>query len=240
MKTLAIAIPTYNEKENLENFVEEIRKVLINVAIDATLIIIDDTSPDGTGEIADKLAIKFNKKPFKLVVIHRQGKQGLASAYIHAFYSALSKNYDYYLSMDADFSHNPKYIPTMLKEMEENDLVIGSRNIKGGGVTGWGILRKIISRGGSLYSKLVLGSDIKDFTGGFNMYSKKALEEVNLKTITSEGYSFQIEMKYRVYKAGLAIKEIPIIFPDRTKGKSKMSKKIILEAMMKTWQIRKQ
>ena len=238
MKKLAIAIPTYNEKENLVGLIEKIQDVLRSIPVLTTIIIIDDNSEDKTGEIADNLARKYNKIPFQVVVIHRPGKMGLASAYIRAFSSALKKDFDHFLSMDADFSHNPKYIPEMLKAGQDNDLIIASRNIKGGSVTGWEFVRKVISKGGSLYARSVLQVNIKDLTGGFNLYSRKALETINLENIKSEGYSFQIEMKYKIVKSGLKYIEIPIVFENRKKGKSKMSSKIMLEAAFRVWQIK--
>lgn len=231
-------MPTYNEKDTIEDLVNSIRDVLKNVEIDCTMIIIDGNSPDGTGEIADKLSQKYNNSPFQLLVIHEKEKRGLAKAYISAFEVALKKDFDYILSMDADFSHKPEYIPDFLREIKKYDLVIGSRNIKGGGVENWSILRKIISRGGSLYSRLILGVKVYDFTGGYNMFRQKALSSIGLESIKSGGYSFQIEMKYRTIKRGFSYTEIPIIFPDRTKGKSKMSKKIFFEALKRVWQLR--
>jgi len=202
------------------------------------LIIIDGNSPDGTGELADKLGREYAGAPFQVSVIHETEKLGLAHAYICAFQEAIKRGFDYILSMDADFSHKPEYIPQFLKQIQKHGLVIGSRNIKGGGVENWSLLRKLISRGGSLYSRLILGINVADFTGGFNMYTREALSSINLSDIKSGGYSFAIEMKYRVIKKGFPYMEIPIIFPDRTKGKSKMSKKIFLEALKRVWQLR--
>ncbi|MBN2015327.1 polyprenol monophosphomannose synthase [Candidatus Dojkabacteria bacterium] len=238
MKKLAICIPTYNEKENIERLVKAIEDVVVDIQISTTIIIIDDNSPDGTGKIADKLVERIKGNNFKIEVIHRKGKLGLASAYINAFKKAVSKNYDYILSMDADFSHKPEYIPEFIKLIEEYDLVIGSRNVKGGKVENWNLLRKFISKGGSLYSRIILGVNIKDFTGGFNMFRRQVLEDINLDSIKSEGYSFQIEMKYRTVKKGFKIIETPIIFPDREYGKAKMNKKIFFEAMIRVWQLR--
>lgn len=238
MKKLAIAIPTYNEKENIEKLVDSIREVLLNISIDTTIIVIDDNSPDGTGKIVDKLTNKFSKTPFKVTVIHRPGKQGLATAYIQAFKKAVEEKFDFILTMDADFSHQPKYISQFLEEIKSYDLVIGSRNIKGGKVENWSILRKFISKGGSLYSRIILGINVKDFTGGYNMYRRKVLEKTSLDQIRSKGYSFAIEMKYRIVKNGFKFCEIPIVFPDRKYGKAKMSKKIFFEAMLRVWQLR--
>lgn len=238
MKKLAIATPTYNEKENITELIERIKKVVDLIGIDTTVIIIDDSSPDRTGEIADQLAKKYNRSPFKVSVIHRPSKMGLASAYRDAFKKALAEKNDYILTIDADLSHKPEYIPNLLEKIKDYDLVIGSRNVTGGGVEDWSLLRKIISKGGSLYSRIILGVNVKDFTGGFNMYRKEALERVDLDAIKSEGYSFAIEIKYRVIKAGAKFCEIPIIFPNRKRGKAKMSRKILFEAMLRVWQIR--
>lgn len=238
MKQLVIAIPTYNEKENLESLIEEIKSVLTDIPVETTITIIDDTSPDGTGEIADALAKKFHKSPFTLQVIHRKGKQGLGSAYRDAIRLALKSRFDYFLSMDADFSHDPKYIPSFLRSIQENDLVIGSRNVKGGAVEGWSFIRKFVSKGGSLYSRIILGIGIKDLTGGYNMYTRNTLIKMNTDSMRSEGYSSQIEMKYRVVKRGLRVAEIPIVFANRKRGKAKMSTKIFLEAIFRVWIIR--
>ena len=238
MKKFAIAIPTYNEKENIVPLIEKVYKVLKGVPVNTTIIIIDDNSPDGTGEIADQLSRKFDKSPFCVTVIHRKGKLGLATAYIEAFKKAIAENFNYILSMDADFSHKPEYIPDFLEKIKDYDLVIGSRNIKGGRAEDWSILRHFISKGGSLYSRIILGVDIKDFTGGFNMFKRKALEAINLDAIKSKGYSFWIEMKYKTAKKAFKFCEIPIIFPDRKFGEAKMSKKILFEALLRVWQIR--
>jgi dolichol-phosphate mannosyltransferase len=177
--------------------------------------------------------------PGRLHLLKRPDKQGLARAYLAAFDWGIDRgDYDIFLEMDADFSHNPKYIPEMLSKIQTCDVVIGSRNIKGGGVEGWTPLRHIISKGGSLYSRMVLGCPIKDLTGGFNMWRKSALDKIGLTTIISAGYSFQIEMKYKAFLSGCDIAEIPIIFPDRKRRKSKMSRKILLEALKNVWKIK--
>jgi|TergutMp193P3_1026864.scaffolds.fasta_scaffold00323_6 dolichol-phosphate mannosyltransferase len=230
---LLIAVPTYNEIENIEPF---IKLVFENVPPDAQILVIDDNSPDGTAAVVEQLAGHY---PDRLHLLKRPGKQGLAQAYLAAFDWGMSRDYDVFLEMDADFSHNPKYIPEMLEKIKTHDVVIGSRNIKGGGVEGWTMLRNLISKGGSLYSRVVLGCPVKDLTGGFNMWRKSALEKIGLEGIISRGYSFQIEMKYKAFAAGCSIAEIPIIFPDRKQGKSKMSKKILLEALFNIWKIRK-
>ncbi|MDR2795589.1 MAG: glycosyltransferase family 2 protein [Spirochaetaceae bacterium] len=242
---LLIAIPTYNEAENIERFIKAVFDSLqtagpvdgnVNRAGEAAVIVIDDNSPDGTADIVEKLVPQY---PGRLHLLKRPGKLGLGTAYLAAFDWGLSLGYDVFLEMDADFSHNPSYIPAMLKEIETHDVVIGSRNVSGGCVEGWSALRTFISKGGSLYARLVLGCDIKDLTGGFNMWTKAALERINLSGIISKGYSFQVEMKFRAYSAGCRIKEIPIIFVDRKMGKSKMSKKIFVEALLNMWKIKK-
>jgi dolichol-phosphate mannosyltransferase len=238
MKKLAIAIPTYNEKDNIVDLVSSIRFSLNKEDIDTTLIIIDDNSPDGTGKIVDTLVQKYNRSPFRVTVIHRTGKLGLASAYVEAFKKAVRKGFDYILSMDADFSHQPKYIPDFLENIHKYDFVIGSRNILGGKVENWSIFRRLVSKGGSLYARTILGVNIRDFTSGFNMYKREVLERIDLDKIKSEGYSFLIEMKYKVVKNGFKFIEIPIVFPDRIRGKAKMNKKIFFEAMIRVWQIR--
>jgi dolichol-phosphate mannosyltransferase len=232
MKLLA-AIPTYNEILNIESV---IKAVFENIPPEADILIIDDNSPDGTAKAVESIIPNY---PNRLHILNRPEKQGLARAYLAAFDWGLPRGYDVFLEIDADFSHNPAYIPIMIREIQTNDVVIGSRNIKGGGVEGWTILRNLISKGGSFYSRVVLGCPVKDLTGGFNMWTKTSLEKIRLPQIISKGYSFQVEMKYRAYRAGCSIREIPIIFPDRKLGKSKMSKKIFLEALINIWKIKK-
>lgn len=230
MKTIVI-LPTYNEKENIRKIVPLILQTIKGINI----LIVDDNSPDNTGEIADKLSKKY---PGRVFVLHRQEKNGLGKAYIAGFKWAFKKNYDVIIQMDADFSHDPKYIHAMLREINQNDLVIGSRYIKGGGTKDWGIIRQIISRGGNLYSKIILGLPINDLTGGFKCWRAKLLKKMDLSQVTSSGYCFQIEMNYKAHKSGARIKEIPIIFVDRVLGNSKMSKSIVLEAMWKVWRLK--
>lgn len=227
MKKTLIIIPTYNESENVEKLLE----LIYEVKNDLNILIVDDNSPDKTYEIIERLMEKKYKG--KLFIHKRSGKLGLGTAYIAGFKWALERDYDYIFEMDADFSHNPKYIPEFLKEAKTHDLVIGSRYVPGGGVVNWGIIRKFISRGGSLYSRIILGAPIKDFTGGFKCFKRKTLENLNLDKIVSNGYSFQVELNYKVWLKGMKIKETPIIFEDRTLGQSKMSKKIFLEAILK-------
>lgn len=229
---LLIVCPTYNEIENIESFIPA-----LFAAIDEStgVLIIDDNSPDGTGAAVEKMTEKYAGR---LQLVKRPGKQGVATAYIEGFRLGMKQGYDAFLEIDADFSHNPAYIPELVEKLKTHDVAIGSRNIRGGGVEGWSALRNFVSKGGSLYSRLILGCPVKDLTGGFNMWSKSALEKIGLEKIISRGYSFQIEMKYRAYKAGCGIIEIPIVFVDRKQGKSKMSKKIFFEAMLNVFRIR--
>ncbi|MBQ2983275.1 MAG: polyprenol monophosphomannose synthase [Candidatus Gastranaerophilales bacterium] len=222
-----IIIPTYNEEENIEKIILEIQK------LNCPLLVVDDNSADKTREIVGKYVDDKN-----IFILKRAGKMGLASAYIDGFRFAIQKGFDCFVEMDADFSHNPKYLPTMFKELEENDVVIGSRNVKDGGVLGWSFLRNFISKGGSIYSQIVLNCPIKDLTGGFNGWKKEVLDAIGLENIISKGYCFQIEMKYRAFKKGFKIKEFPIIFEDRKFGKSKMNKAIFFEALLNVLKIR--
>lgn len=231
LKKTLIVTPTYNEKDNLPKFIEAVR----GAAPEADILVVDDNSPDGTGEIADAIA----KKDSHVRVLHRPGKQGLGTAYVQAFQKGLGEGYEWFLEMDADLSHDVKYLPDFFRALENGaDLVIGSRNIPGGGVEGWGPGRHIISKGGSIYSRAILGIGIKDLTSGYKAFTRRALEAIDLPTIKSNGYSFQIEMNFRVLRKGLKITEVPIIFVDRQVGKSKMSRKIFVEAMGVVWKLR--
>lgn len=223
MKTLII-IPTYNEIENIKDLVAEIFQ---NVDTQTHVLIIDDNSPDGTGDLADVLAEGNNR----IHVIHRPKKLGLGTAYVTGFRYALENGYDVVFEMDSDFSHDPKYLPVFQQEIEKCDAVVGSRYVPGGGVVNWGIGRKVLSRGGSVYAKLLLGLPLQDLTGGFNCWRRSVIEAIGPNTIRSDGYAFQIEMKYKAFKKGFKIHEVPIVFEDRHLGKSKMNKKIVVEAM---------
>ena len=187
----------------------------------------DDGSPDGTGKLADQLSMENPR----LHVLHRTEKQGLGPAYIAGFRWGFEQNFEQFIEMDADFSHNPIFLPTMISLLSDYDYVIGSRYVEGGGTVNWGLMRKIISRGGSLYARTVLGASIRDFTGGFNGWNRRVLEGIDLDTLEAGGYSFQIELKYRAFKKGFRYKEFPILFEDRRVGKSKMSSKIVIEAL---------
>jgi len=226
-----IIVPTYNEREN----VEEVAVRFLEPVDDVELLFVDDNSPDGTGEILDGLAAESER----IHVLHREGKLGLGTAYRDGFAWALERYYDYILEMDADFSHDPKYIPDMLRLAEEGaDMVVGSRYVKGGGTVNWGIGRRLISRAGGFYARSILGMDVKDPTSGFACYRRQTLETIDLAAVSSNGYGFQIEMKYRVHLAGMRIVELPIVFEDRRVGQSKMSSDIMVEAMWMVWRLR--
>ncbi len=223
MKTLII-IPTYNERENLRPLLQEI----FSYAPDTGVLIVDDNSPDGTGQLADEI---HNENP-QVSVQHRAGKLGLGTAYIAGFKYAIEHGYDAAFEMDADFSHDPKYLPDFLKKIEQADLVIGSRYIPGGATPDWSLLRRFISGGGNIYTRLMLGSKIHDWTSGYRCYRRQALESIDLDSVRSQGYAFQIEMAYRVLRQGFRVVETPIVFMDRRVGKSKMSRKIFIEGFL--------
>jgi dolichol-phosphate mannosyltransferase len=225
-----VCLPTYDEKDNVGPMTEAI----LAATPDVDILVIDDNSPDGTGQLADAIAAR---EP-RVKVLHRAGKEGLGKAYLAGFAWALSHGYELVLEMDADFSHDPKYLPGMLEASREADLVLGSRNIPGGGTVNWGILRKIISRGGSFYARTILGLPVRDLTGGFKCFRRRVLESIDLPTVACTGYAFQIELTYRTLRKGFRVKEFPIVFVDRRVGQSKMSKRIVLEALRKVWSIR--
>ena len=229
-RSTLIIVPTFNERENLENIVNAIHAVVPHVHI----LVVDDGSPDGTGDIADRLSAADPR----IHVVHRTGKLGLGTAYIRGFKYALERDYERVFEMDADFSHDPKYLPIMLEAAESADMVIGSRYVTGGGTTDWGLGRRLISRGGGLYARTILGVDVQDLTAGFICYRRETLEKLDLDGVTSTGYVFQIELKYRVHLLGLTIKEVPIVFPDRVAGTSKMSAGIAREAVTQVWKLR--
>ena len=225
-----ICMPTYNEKENIRRITSAIHGVVPDVEI----LIIDDGSPDGTGEIADELS----EGDERIHVLHRTEKAGLGPAYIAGFRWAIEKGYELIFEMDADFSHQPKYLPAMLEGLESNDVVIGSRYVSGGGTENWGLIRRLISRGGGIYARTILGVDIQDLTAGFIGWRREVLESIDLDTVEASGYVFQIEMKYRAHQRGFRIEEIPITFPDREVGESKMNAGIALEAVTRVWKIK--
>jgi len=197
--------------------------------------VVDDNSPDGTAAAVEKIV---ECKP-SLHILKRSDKQGVASAFLEGFSWGIKNGFDILLAMDADFSHDPKYIPVMRKEIENADLVIGSRNVKGGGIENRSFFRNILTKCGAFYCQFLLGCPIKDFTGGYNMWRKSTLEKIGLQEVVCRGYSFQIEMKYKTHKNGCRITEIPIIFPDRKKGQSKMSGSFLIKALGDVWKIRK-
>lgn len=231
MARVLVVTPTYNEADNLEAFV----RALFAEAPDVHLLVVDDASPDGTGKIADRLAGRDER----VSVLHRGGKLGIGSAYIDGFRFGLREGYDVFVQMDTDLSHDPRHLPDMLRAVERGaDVVLGSRNVAGGGVSGWGIGRHVLSKGGSLYSRTILGLSIRDLTSGYKAFRRAALEAIDLGTIRSEGYSFQIEMTWRALCAGFSVVEVPIVFVDRRAGKSKMSRQIFLEAVAMVWKLR--
>jgi dolichol-phosphate mannosyltransferase len=225
-----IILPTYNESENLEPITEAIFAVG-----PFHILVVDDNSPDGTGEIADRLAAQH---PDRLFALHRAAKEGLGKAYLAGFAWGLAQGYDLLFEMDADFSHDPRHLPQFVNRIREGaDVVLGSRYIPRGGTRNWSVMRRIISRGGSRYAQLVLGLPLRDLTSGFKCFRRTALEAIDLENISANGYGFQIEVTYRCFKRGLRIVETPIIFVDRRVGQSKMSRHIILEAMLMVWRL---
>jgi dolichol-phosphate mannosyltransferase len=221
-----VCVPTYNERENLEPLVRALGEVL-DTTRDRVLVI-DDSSPDGTGELADRLA---DELPW-VEVLHRSAKEGIGRAYLAGFAHALASGTELVLEMDCDFSHDPRDVPRLIATCEEEaDLVLGSRWVEGGGTENWGVVRRFVSRGGSLYARLVLGVGIRDLTGGFKCFRRRVLETIDLDAIAARGYGFQIEGTYRALRAGFRVVEIPITFVDRRVGESKMSGAIVLEAM---------
>jgi dolichol-phosphate mannosyltransferase len=198
-------------------------------------LVIDDNSPDGTGALADELAAS---EP-RIHVLHRAGKEGLGRAYLAGFAWALSRGYRLVLEMDADFSHDPKYLPALLAAAKDADLVLGSRYVPGGGTVNWGLARKVLSRGGSLYARTILGLGVRDLTGGFKCFRREVLQAIDLPSVACTGYAFQIELTYRAVRRGFRVAEVPIVFADRRVGTSKMSKRIVFEALRKVWDIRR-
>jgi dolichol-phosphate mannosyltransferase len=228
-----IVVPTYNERDNVRGHAERLFEALPGTHI----LFVDDNSPDGTGAILDEMAGADRDR--RIHVMHRAGKLGLGTAYIDGFRWGLARGYEYLFEMDADGSHDPKYLSQMLALAQDGaDVVIGSRYVPGGGTVNWGFGRKLISRGGSLYARTILGIDIRDVTAGFVCWRRSALEALDLGAIKSNGYSFQIEMKYRALQKGLRLVETPIVFEDRRVGQSKMSRAIVLEALAKVWGLR--
>jgi len=223
-----LVLPTYNEAANIAAIVEAARSSL---PADARILVVDDNSPDGTGKIADELAAADPA----IEVLHRAGKEGLGPAYIAGFRHSLAAGAGFVMEMDSDFSHDPRDLPRLLAAAQDGaDLVIGSRYVAGGGVTDWSLLRRAISRGGSMYASLVLGVRQRDLTGGFKCFRRQVLETIDLDSVVAKGYVFQVEMTYRALRAGFTVREVPIVFRDRQVGESKMSAAIAVEA---TWQV---
>jgi dolichol-phosphate mannosyltransferase len=224
-----ICLPTYNEHENLERMLRALAPHGVRV------LVIDDNSPDGTGKLADELAQELDF----VSVLHRDRKEGLGPAYLAGFERALADGADYVLEMDCDFSHDPADVPRLIAATENGaDLALGSRYVPGGGTENWGLLRRMVSAGGSLYARALLGLGIRDLTGGFKCYRRAVLERIDLAAIHSKGYAFQIEGTYRTIRAGFTVVEVPIRFVDRTAGQSKMSRTIFLEAVTRVPQLR--
>ena len=225
MSRVLVITPTYNERENLEPFLSS----LFEVVPEAHVLVVDDNSPDGTGELADEMA----RRDPRVQVMHRPGKLGLGSAYLAGFRQGIAAGYDVLLEMDTDLSHDPRYLPELLSALADGaGIAIGSRNIPGGGVEGWGLGRHVISKGGSLYSRMFLGVSVRDLTSGYKAFRREVLEAIDLDRVRSNGYSFQIELTYRALRKGFRVAEVPIVFVDRRAGQSKMSRRIFAEAVV--------
>ncbi|HEY0673348.1 MAG TPA: polyprenol monophosphomannose synthase [Longimicrobiales bacterium] len=230
MKGLVI-IPTYNERENVPRIVP----MVLDQDDRLDVLVIDDASPDGTGDLADALAAENSR----VHVLHRAGKLGLGTAYIAGFRWGIERGYDWMFEMDADFSHDPAHLPAFIDALAHYDVVLGSRYLEGRvTVINWPITRLILSYGANVYARMVTGLPLADATGGFKAFRRKVLESIDLSRVESEGYAFQIEMSFRAWKKGFHLAEIPIVFVDRTLGESKMSKKIMREAVWKVWKLR--
>ena len=231
MPRVLIITPTYNERENLP----ELAVGIFAELPEANLLVVDDASPDGTGDVADDMA---SADP-RVHVVHRAGKRGLGTAYLAGFAWAIERGYDYILQMDADLSHDPRHLPDFIRALDEGaDLAIGSRNIPGGGVEGWGPLRHFISKGASVYSRKILGLGIHDLTSGYKAFRRTLLQSIDLADVSSRGYSFQIEVTYRAILRRFRVVEVPIMFVDRRAGQSKMSGGIFAEAVLMVWRLR--
>jgi dolichol-phosphate mannosyltransferase len=226
---VVVCLPTYNERENLEPMVRALDEVVRRHELDARVLVIDDSSPDGTGELADRLTGEFRF----LSVLHRKRKQGLGPAYLAGFVWALATDADRIVEMDCDFSHDPEDLPRLVAATQDADLALGSRYVKGGGTSNWGLGRRIVSRFGSFYARVLLGVGIRDLTGGFKCFRRVVLEDIGLERITTKGYAFQIETTYRALRKRARVVEVPIIFAERERGTSKMTRGIVFEAMTK-------
>lgn len=236
---LAIAIPTYNEAANVRKLLPAIKKATADYPdLRCTVFVIDDNSPDGTADITEKLSAKLKTKDFSIRVIRRQAKNGLGRAYVFGFHHILKLDFDYVLQMDADLSHNPKYIPALLDAAKTADFVVGSRYIKGGATPDWSWNRKLLSRGGNLYTRLFLSSRITDYTGGYNLYATSLLERIDLDNLQAGGYGFLIELKYKALQNCNKVAQVPIIFMDRQYGNSKIPSNTLIKNMLLVPQIK--
>ena len=229
-----LVLPTYNEAENLEAITQRVLPQLAATGREHRVLIVDDNSPDGTGRIADRLAAEHRQ----VEVLHRPGKGGLGPAYLAGFERALAGGAELVLEMDADFSHDPADLPRLIAASDRADLVLGSRYVAGGGVAEWGLLRRVVSRVGSAYARLVLGVGVRDLTGGFKCFRRAVLEGLELDRVHANGYAFQIELTYRAVRAGFSVEEVPIVFRNRRVGESKMTPDIALEAIWKVPSLR--
>ena len=224
-----LILPTYDEAENVEAIVRASLAQLATTGREHTVVVVDDGSPDGTGEIADRLAVEHDA----VRVLHRPEKQGLGRAYLAGFEVALAEGAELVLEMDADFSHDPVDLPRLIDAADAADLVLGSRYVSGGGVENWGLVRRALSRGGSWYARTLLGVPVRDLTGGFKCFNRRVLERIDLEDVQADGYGFQIELTYKAIKAGFTVAEVPIVFREREVGSSKMTSRIVLEAVWK-------
>jgi dolichol-phosphate mannosyltransferase len=224
-----LILPTYNEAENIEAVVRASLRHIATTTSTYTLLVVDDDSPDGTGDIADRLAAELEE----VQVLHRPGKQGLGRAYLDGFGMALENGADLVMEMDADFSHDPADIPRLIAAAGAADLVLGSRYVPGGGVANWGLVRRALSWGGCAYARIILGVPVRDLTGGFKCFRRHVLEAIDLTQVHADGYGFQIELTYRAVQAGFTVTEVPIVFRERRVGQSKMTARIALEAVWK-------
>jgi dolichol-phosphate mannosyltransferase len=222
-------LPTYDEAENVEAVVRAALGQLASAGVEHTILVVDDSSPDGTGELADRLAGEHQE----VRVLHRPAKEGLGPAYLAGFEEALRNGAELVLEMDADFSHDPADLPRLIAAAGAADLVLGSRYVPGGGVENWGRLRRLLSRGGSWYARTLLGVPVRDLTGGFKCFNRRVLEDIDLAGVHADGYGFQIELTYRAIQAGFTVTEVPILFRERREGRSKMTARIALEAVWK-------
>jgi len=225
-----VVVPTYNERENLEELIPRV----LGQHQGLELLVVDDGSPDGTGEFADSVAAEDPR----VHVLHRPGKMGLGSAYVQGFKKAIEHGVDLVLQMDADFSHNPDVIPSLIENVADHDVAIGSRYITGANVVNWPLRRLFLSYFANVYTHIITGLPLRDSTGGFKCFRREVLEAIDLDTIRSDGYSFQIEVNFRCWRKGYSIVEIPIVFVDRHSGTSKMSRRIVWEAMWLVWRLR--